>query len=386
MNKIASTISILLLLFMVLHPFLVHASASPEDKITIPFAKKVNVTVDGLIKDNEYPYQYSDPKNGMKISWVHDSKYVYVGVDAPGTGWVGVGFGSSSMNKANIIIGYVDDKTAEVIISDETGKGFTHKPDTELGGSNDIVDFAGTQSNGHTIIEFVFPLRSSDKLDPPIDPGKEIPIILAYHPSADDLTSYHGRTYDIIKVFVEPSTVSVNSILTIKATNVKAVMGDAINITVSLTTSNGKPIPNALIHIYTTTSLKVAGFVEVSQVTTNDNGMARSSIVYDVPGNFTIMAKFEGGKYKPSESNPLKVTIYPPTKKWVIVPEDPYYNWGWMIFNMPHALHGTPGLFINPTTLTVMIPLFSIILGVWLTYAYVYRLIFKIKGRGGRSK
>jgi hypothetical protein len=184
----------------------------------------------------------------------------------------------------------------------------------------------------------------------------------------------------VIKAFVEGPSV-LPTILNIETGGSEFRLGEPIDINISLRSIDGRPVSNALIHIYTTTSLKDAGFIEISQAKTDSEGIAETSITYNSPGNFTIMARFEGGGegYQPSESNIIDLTIIAPYKEWVVKPEDPYYNWGWIILNLPHRMHGTPDLEISPTTLIVMLPLFSIILGVWLTYAYVYSLIIRIK-------
>lgn len=56
-----------------------------------------------------------------------------------------------------------------------------------------IVQGAGREEEGKTIIEFVIPLTSDDPNDLPLEPGSEVTIILAYHLSSDRLTARHTR-------------------------------------------------------------------------------------------------------------------------------------------------------------------------------------------------
>jgi len=360
-----------------------YSAVSGQGLVTIPYSKSPNVVVDGAVSPGEYPSNFTDPNNGMVIYWVHDDNYLYVAMVSPGTGWVAVGFGSQVMDGANIIIGYVDDTTGETVLSDQTGEGHGHEPDTNLGGSDDLVDFAGSQSGGSTTIEFVFPLNSGDSLDPPLEPGTSTYMILAYHPSADDLTSYHGATYDVISVFVEAPGV-VGAIMFISTNTSDLTMGEAVAVKIKFTTSENKPIANAPLNIYTTTTFKDADPVVVATALTDASGVAETVIRYTVPGDFKIYASFEGGLggIKPTRSNLVEVHVKSPYEQWPIYPEDPYYNWGWFVVNFPHLYHGTPSLDLSPISLAVMVPLFSVILGVWFTYLYVYRLIFRIK-RGG---
>jgi len=44
----------------------------------------------------------------------------------------------------------------------------SYPPDEELGGSNDIVEYAGREEGGLTVIEFKIPLQSGDRYDKPL--------------------------------------------------------------------------------------------------------------------------------------------------------------------------------------------------------------------------
>jgi hypothetical protein len=112
------------------------------------------------------------------------------------TGWISVGFDPSRMMQdANIIIGYVADGTAT--ISDQYGTGrTTHRPDTEIGGADSLVNAAGVEEKGYTEMSFSIPLDSGEDSDRPLKPGGTYTVLLGHGPDgADDFTTYHaGRT------------------------------------------------------------------------------------------------------------------------------------------------------------------------------------------------
>lgn len=86
-------------------------------------------------------------------------------------GRVAIGFGSQNtgMSVSNIIIGYVNDDV--VALSNQFSVGRRHSPDVEQGGVNNILDKAGSESDGKTTIEFIFPLNSGDSKDHTFETG-----------------------------------------------------------------------------------------------------------------------------------------------------------------------------------------------------------------------
>jgi hypothetical protein len=99
---------------------------------------------------------------------------------APTSGWIAIGFGAETLMKnADIIEGFVKDGKLSIVDMFSTGDFGPHPPDTQLGGTNDILDSAGQNINGFTIVEFKRKLDSGDKYDKPLLPGKN-KIIWAY--------------------------------------------------------------------------------------------------------------------------------------------------------------------------------------------------------------
>ena len=125
---------------------------------------------DGVISPDEY--QQSKTYGDFSISWSNDNDYVYIGMKAKTAGWVAVGFGAETLMKnADIIEGSVSDgklTIADMFSPNVVGQ---HPPDTELGGTDDILASAGKFDNGYTTIEFKRKLDTGDKFDKPLVKG-----------------------------------------------------------------------------------------------------------------------------------------------------------------------------------------------------------------------
>ena len=100
-------------------------------------------------------------------------------VTYPTKGWVAVGFNPTSMMKgANMIMGaLVNGKT---VSSDEYGvSDVSHKPDTAIGGKNNILSADCKQANGVTEFSFTIPLDSGDPKDVKLSVGAKVKVIFA---------------------------------------------------------------------------------------------------------------------------------------------------------------------------------------------------------------
>jgi hypothetical protein len=106
---------------------------------------------DGVISDGEYrgTATYGD----YSINWSNDDDYVYIGIKARTAGWVAVGFGSETfMKNADIIMGSVKGGGLSIVDTLSTGEFGPHPPDTQLGGTDDILASAGKAENGYTVM------------------------------------------------------------------------------------------------------------------------------------------------------------------------------------------------------------------------------------------
>lgn len=145
---------------------------------------------DGIFSDNEY---LGEMKYGsFEIRWRSDGDYLYLGITADTSGWISVGFEPSvAMKDADMIFGAVADGT--VIVSDQysTGSFGPHSADSELGGSDDVLEYGGTESGGTTTIEVKRRLNTGDAYDY-VFAGGTVNIIWGYS-SSDDFTRQHSN-------------------------------------------------------------------------------------------------------------------------------------------------------------------------------------------------
>ncbi len=137
---------------------------------------------DGVIRSGEYEREYLFQEGAVKVYMKVEAPMISIGIEAPTTGWIGIGIDPVSvMDQADMIIAWVDSEGKPHAL-DCFSKGLfgPHPPDTELGGTDDLVAFGGKEEGGRTIIEVKRPLKASDPYDKPIDPALPIKIIWAY--------------------------------------------------------------------------------------------------------------------------------------------------------------------------------------------------------------
>ena len=187
------------------------ACQAPPTGTTPPTSAPVNVTppqaivppsipftADGIIQPGEYTdnQTYSD----YQIYWKNDDKYVYIAMKAKTNGFVAVGLQPGvTMLDADIILGFVKDGKAQVYDMYSTGAFGPHPQDTELGGTNDILQSGGTDDGQYTTIEFKRLLDTGDKYDLALVKGVNR-IIWSYGPNKDPNLKHTNRGYGEIVI------------------------------------------------------------------------------------------------------------------------------------------------------------------------------------------
>ena len=142
----------------------------PAQTTVAPPASQIAWVADGAITAGEY--QKGRLYGDYEISWASDDQYIYIGIKAKTTGWVAVGFDpETKMKNADIVMGYVKDGRLLTADMFSTGEFGPHPPDTEQGGTDDIIQSAGKLENGYTTIEFKRKLDTGDKFDKPLHKG-----------------------------------------------------------------------------------------------------------------------------------------------------------------------------------------------------------------------
>ena len=147
--------------------------------------------VDGIIQTAEYAHAME--AGGFRIYWSNDDIVLHMGLFSPGTGYVAIGLDPDRrMQGANFILGTVRNGHAEV--RDDYGIGpLSHNADVNIGGTDDILAYAGRELNGQTTIEFVIPLDSGDPRDKPLEPGGTYDILVAFHNTNDSFSARHSQ-------------------------------------------------------------------------------------------------------------------------------------------------------------------------------------------------
>ncbi|MBN1862899.1 MAG: DOMON domain-containing protein [Dehalococcoidales bacterium] len=143
---------------------------------------------DGVITAGEYADQAS--YGDYEIYWRSDGSYLYLGIEAETTGWVAVGFQPGPLHReTDMVLGFVAGGEASVFDMFSSGDLGPCLADSELGGSDDIVDSGGREEGGETVIEFKRRLVTGDEYDGELSAGVN-EIIWAYS-SLDDVRQKH---------------------------------------------------------------------------------------------------------------------------------------------------------------------------------------------------
>jgi hypothetical protein len=178
-----------------------YKDGSLEVKFTIknkqPSSNAKN-TLDGIISVDEYEFKVKLDGDNFILHWISDGDLIQFAMEARTAGWVAIGFEPTvKMKDADMIFGWVEDNgDAFVLDTYSTGEFGPHPPD----GSDDILEYGGTQANGKTIIEFQRYFDTGDLEDKEIKKSGEVKLIWAIGGN-DDYTSGHtSRGYGTIDI------------------------------------------------------------------------------------------------------------------------------------------------------------------------------------------
>jgi hypothetical protein len=132
-----------------------------------PTSIALSVNIDGIISENEYDAQAVFGNGDYILLWSVVDDTIHFGIIARTTGFVGLGIDPEQrMLNADMIIGWVTDGgTVEIFDAFSTGETGPHPEDTDLGGTFDILDYDGSETDTHTILEFKRKLSTGDQYD-----------------------------------------------------------------------------------------------------------------------------------------------------------------------------------------------------------------------------
>lgn len=129
-------------------------------------------------------------KNGITVSWYFVDTNIHFEMSAPTSGWVTIGFNELRGTKnAYLLMGHVVNGKANVV------EHFTQSPGNynsieQLGGTLQVQNVSGQETNGTTTIEFTLPIGQSTTYQKELIEGKKYHVILAY--SVDDDFQHHS--------------------------------------------------------------------------------------------------------------------------------------------------------------------------------------------------
>jgi rhodanese-related sulfurtransferase len=158
--------------------------------------------IDGIINDQEYTQKKVFQNGDFELNWRIDNEIITFAMKAKTNGWISIGIDPEfKMLNADIYIGWVNKDSSTVLYdcfcSVEMGP---HPPDTEQGGSNDILTFAGKENGNFTVIEFSRKLDTQDIKDKVIPKTGKVKVMVAYG-ATDEFSPHHiFRTTDDIEM------------------------------------------------------------------------------------------------------------------------------------------------------------------------------------------
>lgn len=185
-------ISKLVILFFVVLAVISSGCTGPGEEGSIPSREEVVMTVtaewvpDGVVSEGEYARKISPPGGIFEVFWKNDAETLYMAIKGETGGWVSIGFEPSVwMKDADIVMGYVDERGASARDAYSTGNYGPHPPDSDLGGTDDLLEFGGSEKDGFTVIEFRRKMDTGDEFDRAFRSGETVNIIWGISDSDD---------------------------------------------------------------------------------------------------------------------------------------------------------------------------------------------------------
>lgn len=192
LNRWCSWTRILILLASFILGSNVNVSAGDHDG-TLNLSRSSTADLDGIIGDEEYDHVSNFERGRFNLYWKIDGNNIQIAMEAQTTGWLAIGFKPATIphEDADMIFGWVNlQGNAMIVDAYSPGTFGPHPADTEMGGTDDILSYRGSEKDGFTIIEFVRSLSTGDPYDKDIPRGDELDVIWAYS-STDEWTGKH---------------------------------------------------------------------------------------------------------------------------------------------------------------------------------------------------
>lgn len=152
------------------------------------------VDVDGTIAPEEYAFEASYDRGNFRLLWKISGDTLFMAIDSSASGLVSVGFEPTRvMANSDMIFGMIPaEGPAQAVDAWSTGMFGPHPPDTNQGGKDSLLSFAGKRSGGRVVFEFSRLLDTGDKFDKVVPKTGEFKIIWAYGPNLS-FTAKHSK-------------------------------------------------------------------------------------------------------------------------------------------------------------------------------------------------
>lgn len=174
-------------------PVAEEGSPYPGEGQASPSEGKAPWVIDGAIHPEEYSGQIV--LGPVAVFWGHDGTHLYLAAETQTEGWLGIGLDPEDrMQGADFVIAAFDGTPQIWDAYGQEPTGAAHPPDTDLGGTMDILEYAVVKEGPFLRFEVVRPLNSGDAFDKPLEPGKTYKIIAAVGVSSafDARHAYRG--------------------------------------------------------------------------------------------------------------------------------------------------------------------------------------------------
>lgn len=136
-------------------------------------------------KYNAYQQGNSVSKNGMEVSWKHESDRIRFEMSAPVTGWVTIGFNTTKgMAGCYLLMGRVKNEKVEVVEHYTQSPG-EYYPISNKDVRSQLIILEGEEISNRTSISFSIPHRAQSKYQKNLFPNSEFVLVLAYSQEDD---------------------------------------------------------------------------------------------------------------------------------------------------------------------------------------------------------
>lgn len=167
---------------------------------TTPTTKTTTWNPDGVISEEEYANSLSTNNGNFIFHWQFANEMMYFGLETTSQGWAAIGFEPTTrMKDADILLGGTENGVPYIYDMFSTGPTGPHPPDTDLGGTSDIIEYGAQEQAGGTVVEFSRRKDTGDSYDKVLTPGAEITIIWA-HANTDEPFMIHNIGKGVEKI------------------------------------------------------------------------------------------------------------------------------------------------------------------------------------------